>query len=227
MTVIPPDVDDLTNEDELNDKDIATPLARVVSGLVEIVNAYEEDGSDVPYTSTDPNPPAKKQRKERPKVAWKKKNPVYSKWSNVDDNEPIKLENLESHLHDLTPLQIFKKFFSAEVYQLIVDETVRYPITQKNKPHFTLRFEETRVFIGFLLFSGYHTLPSEKDYWSEEKDLGLDISRNAFSRNAYLTLKSVIHFQDNSQAQENKDDKAFNLKPLMDLLNKNFQQGDL
>ena len=65
---------------------------------------------------------------------------------------------------------------------------------------------------------------SEKDYWSKEKDLGLDILLNAFSRNAYLTLKSVIHFQNNFQAQKNKNDKAFNIKPLMDILHKNFQQ---
>ena len=87
-----------------------------------------------------------------------------------------------------------------------------------------MSFEEIQVYIGFLLFIGYHTSPSERDYWREVKDLGLDIVRNAFSRNAYLTQKFVIHFQDNSQAQENKDDKAFEIKPLMDLLNKNFQQ---
>ena len=87
LAVIPPDVDDLTNEDELNDEDIATPLVCDVPGLVEVVNADEENGSHVPCMSTDSNSPAKKQRKERPKVAWKKKNPVYSKRSNVDDNE--------------------------------------------------------------------------------------------------------------------------------------------
>ena len=87
-----------------------------------------------------------------------------------------------------------------------------------------MSFEEIQVFIGILLFNGYHTLSSERNYWSEEKDLGLDIVLNAFSRNAYLTLKSVIHFENNFQAEENKDDKAFKIKPLMDLLNKNFQQ---
>ena len=85
-----------------------------------------------------------------------------------------------------------------------------------------MSFEEIQVFIGFLLFIGNHTLPSERDYCSEEKDLGLDIVHNAFSRNAYLTLKFVIHFQDNFQAQKNKDDKAFKIKSLMDLFNKNF-----
>ena len=73
LAVIPPDVDDLDDEDELNDEDTATPLVRDVPGLVEVVNADEEDGSDEPCMSTDPNSPGKKQWKERPKVAWKKK----------------------------------------------------------------------------------------------------------------------------------------------------------
>ena len=55
LAIIPPDVDDLTDEDELNDKDIATALVRDVSGLVEVVNADEEDGFDVPCTSADSN----------------------------------------------------------------------------------------------------------------------------------------------------------------------------
>ena len=60
-----------------------------------------------------------------------------------------------------------------------------------------------------------------------EEGLDLDIVPNAFSRNAYLTLKSVIYFRDNFQAQENKEDKTFEIKPLMDLLNKNLQQWEI
>ena len=59
LTVIPPDVDDLTDEDKLNDKDMATPLVRDVPGFVEVVNADEEDGFDVSCTLADANPPAK------------------------------------------------------------------------------------------------------------------------------------------------------------------------
>ena len=119
LAVIPSDVDDLTHENELNDENTATPLARDVSGLVEVVNADEEDVSDVPCTSTDSNPPAKKQRKERPKAAWKKKNPLYNKWPYVDDNKPVKLANMESYLHDWTTLQIFEKFFPQKfIYSL-------------------------------------------------------------------------------------------------------------
>ena len=81
LAVIPSDVVDHTDEEELNDKDTAAPLVRDVPDLVEVVNVDEEDGSHVQCLSVAPNPPAKKQRKERIKVARKKKNPVYSKWN--------------------------------------------------------------------------------------------------------------------------------------------------
>ena len=104
LAVISPDVDDLIDENQSNDEGTATLLVHDVPGLVEVANADAKDGSDVPCTSADPNPSTKKQRIERRKVAWKKENSVYSKWSNMDDTEPKKLENLESYSHDLTPL---------------------------------------------------------------------------------------------------------------------------
>ena len=72
LAVILPDVDDLIDEDELNDKDTATAFVCDVPDLVEVVNADKKDGSDESCSSADPNPPAKKQWKEKPKVAWKK-----------------------------------------------------------------------------------------------------------------------------------------------------------
>ena len=53
-----PDVDDLTDKDKLNDKDIATSLVCDVPGFVAVVNADKKKGSDVPSTSADPNPSA-------------------------------------------------------------------------------------------------------------------------------------------------------------------------
>ena len=69
LAVIPSDVDDLTNEDELNDEDIVTLLVCDVPGLLGVENAEEKDGSDVPCRPADPNPLSKKQRKEITKVA--------------------------------------------------------------------------------------------------------------------------------------------------------------
>ena len=60
LEVIPSDIDDLTNEDKLNLEDTATLLICDVPGLVQVINADEEDSSGVPCTSADPNPPPKK-----------------------------------------------------------------------------------------------------------------------------------------------------------------------
>ena len=81
-----------------------------------------------------------------------------------------------------------------------------------------------KIFLGFLFLSSYHQLPSERDYWNEDDDLGLGIVRDAFSRNAYAILKAMIHFQDNSKVGQCKDDKAFKVRPLIDKINAKFQQ---
>ena len=44
----------------------------------------------------------------------------------------------------------------------------------------------------------------ERDYWSEDNVLGLGIVRDAFSKNAYATLKAMIHCQDYSKAGQCK-----------------------
>ena len=50
------------------------------------------------------------------------------------------------------------------VYDLIVEETIRYAKNFKNDYDFWITKEDIKIFIGFLICSGYHTLPSEWDY---------------------------------------------------------------
>ena len=66
----------------------------------------------------------------------------------------------------------------------------------------------------------------ERDYWSEDDDLGLGIVRDAFSRKAYATLKAMIQFQHNSKAGQWKGDKTFKVR-LIDKINAKFQQWEV
>ena len=75
LAVIPPDVDDLADEDELNDEDTATPLVCDVPGLVDVVNDDREKGSDVPCKSTHPNLRLKSNGKKDQKLLGKRKIP--------------------------------------------------------------------------------------------------------------------------------------------------------
>ncbi|KAF2886378.1 hypothetical protein ILUMI_19795, partial [Ignelater luminosus] len=81
------------------------------------------------------------------------------------------------------------------------------------------------AFVNSHIVSGYHSLPSERDYWSESEDLGVQLVKDAISCNVYLEIKSILHFQDNSTANANKHDKTFELKPLIDMINGNLRDG--
>jgi hypothetical protein len=75
-------------------------------------------------------------------------------------------------------------------FEYIVKETVRYAVNVKNEQDFMLTADVTRVFVGFLLLTGYHKLPSERLYCSEDEDLGLEIVKKAMPRNKYKKLQA-------------------------------------
>ena len=53
---------------------------------------------------------------------------------------------------------------------LLVEQTNLYATRDKNMQTFTTNDAEMRKFLGLLLISGYHNLPSEVDYWSTAEE---------------------------------------------------------
>ena len=64
-------------------------------------------------------------------------------------------------LESSTPVEIFEQLMTPEIYDHIIKETVQYATTYKNAMNFIISIEELKAFIGVLLFSSYHILPSE------------------------------------------------------------------
>jgi hypothetical protein len=65
--------------------------------------------------------------------------------------------------------------------------------------------KELEVFLGILLLSGYPSLPSERDFWSCQPDLGVPLVAEVMSRDRYYQIKSFLHLVDNHiYHQENK-----------------------
>jgi hypothetical protein len=120
-------------------------------------------------------------------------------------------------LSGLSPVQVSEELFSDDVINVIVEETERYAKEYKNKINFSVHPDDVHVLIGFLIFTGYHKLSSEIDFWSED-NLGIQIVKDAMSHNKYLELKSVLHFNDNKKANENEGDISFKIKPLTEAL---------
>lgn len=227
ILALPPDVDELTDEEVLDDEDTGLPIVSDIAGFAEVQTHELEESDEEDHIPLAHLVPAKKKlKKEVPKklvANWSKTDPVYEPFHPQNDYL-AKEENLKTCLNQQSAVDMFEQFFDNEIYETIVQETVKYAVTQKNKHGFLVTKDEIKILIGFLIYSGYHTLPSERDYWSDDDDLGQTIVKNAMSRNAYRELKSVIHFQDNTKAQDNKNDRCFKIRPLLDRVNENFRK---
>jgi hypothetical protein len=81
-----------------------------------------------------------------------------------------------------------------------------------------LTADKVRVFIGVLLLSDYHKLPSERLYWSEYEELGLEIAKKAMSRSGYKKLKGIIHFQDKGLFNEKKHGRGFKIRLFLEMM---------
>ena len=76
---------------------------------------------------------------------------------------------------------------------LLIDQSVLY--ARQNMHEFTCTILETKSFIGFLLFTGYHKLPQEEWYWPLDPDCNTAIVRQALSRQRFRDMKINLHLQ--------------------------------
>ena len=81
--------------------------------------------------------------------------------------------------------------------------------------------DEICRFLGFIVLTGYHSLPSEVDYWSTQADLKVSIV-SAMTKNRYQTIKKYFHVADNQNLE--KGNKAAKVQPLYDKLNHNLKR---
>lgn len=104
-------------------------------------------------------------------------------------------------LKDLSPIQLFSKFYDGEVLDHIITETNRF--AAQNNAGFHLDVVILKRFLGILLISGYHTLPSIEDYWSSQLSMGIAIVKQAMSRATFMHVKRYIHFANNDELDGN------------------------
>jgi hypothetical protein len=111
---------------------------------------------------------------------------------------------LTERLNFLSPKEVFEQVEDDSVYEYTVKQTTRYAANVRNEDDFLLTADKL-VVAGFLLLTVYHKLHSERLYWSENEDFGLETARKATQGNKYKKLKSTIHFQNNDLANKTYD----------------------
>ena len=209
---------DDSDEDEGNDDGIGVAEVADVPGEVEVhfQTSDTEDGAPPP-------PPAKKRRNDYSAPVWRNAAPDYTDWQMPSNSPKEAKEKIIRDLGGSTAVETFEKLFTPELFHLIQLETLRYARDVKNDQLFSLSDQELKAFIGILLYSGYSPLPSERMYWSNDDDLSRPIVRQAMTRSEYLKIKSYLHVQDNNKQKESKD-RGFKVRPLIEMINKSFQQ---
>jgi hypothetical protein len=166
LVVLPPEPSDLTDEEEVDEDDVATnEKPRDIPGNLEVFIARDEDlwhnSDDEPLSFKS----AKKKRFNYSQSSWRKCNPTYSvsPVTVSDDTVQQCREKIITKLCSKNPIDIFERIFDEEVLSIIITFSTLYA-AQKNKDDFSISISELRSYFGILLLSGYHTLPTERLY---------------------------------------------------------------
>ena len=152
-----------------------------------------------------------------------KKQPKYTKPLCRDNTHSKAFKKMKDALEHCSPLEIFDELITPEIYDHIVEESIRYSASSKNRFD-TLSVDELEKFFGVLIFSSYCKLPSTRNYWSNDEDLGQSLIKNAMTRNRFQQLKSIIHFCNNEEFENNKSDKGYKIRVLIQLMQKSFKK---
>lgn len=99
-----------------------------------------------------------------------------------------------------SPLQYFKKFFSDDLLDFIVDMTNLYSVQQQGKSICVTR-KEIEIVLGIEIIMGIVKMPAIEDYWSN--DLRFEPIASAMGIKRYRSIKRFLHFCDNTNVDKN------------------------
>ena len=97
---------------------------------------------------------------------------------------------------------------------MIVEQSNLY--AHQNGRNFTVTKEELKAFLGINFVMAINKLPTIAEYWRVDNLIGNDGIQNTMFRNRCEILQN-LHFADNRK--DDKTDKAFKVRPVIDHLN--------
>ena len=79
------------------------------------------------------------------------------------------------------------------------------------------------MFIAILIFTEYHRLPQQQNYWSLDEDVKCIFVTKCMTRNRFMELKCFIHLANNAEIAGTKN-RMYKIRPLMTMLSTNLCQ---
>ena len=120
------------------------------------------------------------------------------------------------------PIEYFKSFFTEEIFQLFVDQSMLYSTQSNvNKPlHLTI--QEFEQWLGLTIHFSVSKLPSCRMHWDASLGVYREFAATYMSRDRYLEIKSNLHLVDNNSITSTQD-KLVKIRPLITHLRSKFQ----
>lgn len=126
---------------------------------------------------------------------------------------------------DPSPYEVFGKVskFDEFLCDVVIPESKLYA---SQKGHvFDIEIDELRAFFGMNIVMGYHVLPSYRDYWSSDPDLGVPYIANVMPLKRFEEIRSMLHFNNNDLMKKPTDpmyDRSFKIRPVLKHFNDAF-----
>ena len=92
---------------------------------------------------------------------------------------------------DLTLLKVFEVLL-GNYFEIIRKETERYA-QRRGNCDFNLSLAEVKWAVGILILSGYHRLPSRRNYWEQQPDILIKIVSDNMRRNRFEKILQFPH----------------------------------
>ena len=143
---------------------------------------------------------------------FQKTAPTWKKSANsIKDIPLIEIEKLPKENPEFVtkcPFQLWKEYITDNLLEKICENILLYARRDKNNSKFDIAIAELSRFLGIILLSGYHSLPTEQDFWSNQPDLDVPIVLEVLSSKRFLQIKCMFHLLDNHTLDGNNDKMA-------------------
>ena len=101
-------------------------------------------------------------------------------------------------------------------FKIAIPQTKLYSQQKGHILH--IEAEEIKAFFGITEVMGYHVLPSVRNYWSTESNLGVPYVAKVMPLKPFEKIRSYLHFNDNNLMKPKSDlghDRTFKVRSVL------------
>ena len=135
-------------------------------------------------------------------------------------------------LKEITPISIFRDFFTEEILNLITDQTNIYGKDKEQRKSQrkvnswkNISKKDIESFLGIIILMGINGLPKMRLYWSKDIAFRNNFISSIMSRDRFFQIFYNLHLADNSlePKRESKDySRIYKVKNFTEILLENF-----